>query len=320
MGKNAFLFTGQGAQYTGMGLDLYEKYAMFKNIFDEASEHLRTDLLNICSDSLELAKTHNTQSAIFTVSYGIYKLLEERDITPSCAAGFSLGEITSFAASEILNFTDALDLIKVRGEVMQAACEHKPGLMYSIVGADDALDALIEEVCENISKSTGYVIPANYNCPGQTVISGEAEAVEAAAKIFAEKKIRTVKLNVAGAFHSELMKYKQEKLAAFLETINFNAPKFDLYSNLTGKRFAFTDITNIKPFMTDYIPKQMSNPVRFRAELENMQNDGCGSFIEFIEIGAGRVLSGFVKRTCENAKFINIQDAGTFESAINAAN
>lgn len=310
MGKTAFLFTGQGAQYAGMGCDLYEKYDLFKNIFDEASEHLKINLNEICSDSnnTELAKTHNAQSAIFTVSFGIYKLLEEHGIKPDCAAGFSLGEITSIAASGILTFTNTLDLIKIRGEVMRTACEHNPGLMYGIIGADDAL---VEEVCENISKTTGYIIPANYNCPGQTVISGEANAVESAANIFAEKKIRTVKLNVAGAFHSELMKYNQNKLTEFLETINYNTPEFNLYSNLTGKQFDFTDKTNIKSFMTDYIPKQMSNPVKFRGELENMQKDGCETYIE---IGAGKVLTGFVKRTCENAEFINIQDVQTLEA------
>ena len=304
MSKTAFLFTGQGAQYANMGADLYQKYPAFKKIFDEAGEHLKTDLTKICSDESELAKTNNAQSAIFAVSFGIFKLLQERGISPNCAAGFSLGEITSLAAAEILNFTDALDLIKIRGEVMQSACEKNPGLMYSIIGADDSL---VEEICEN---TDGYVIPANYNCPGQIAISGEINAVEAAVKIFTEKKIRTVKLNVAGGFHSELMKYEQEKLIDFLETIKFSAPKFDLYSNLTGKRFDFTE--SIKSYMKEYIPMQMSNPVRFRAELENMQANGCE---EFIEIGAGRVLSGFVKRTCENAKFANIQDCATLESA-----
>ena len=318
MDKQAFLFTGQGAQFAGMGKDLYDKYNTFKNIFDEAGEHLKINLTDVCSDNLELAKTHNAQAAIFAMSYGIFKLLEEHDITPDCAAGFSLGEITSLAASGILNFKDTLDLIRLRGEVMQDACETFPGLMYSVIGADDKL---VEEVCESILlKTKNYVIPANYNCPGQVVISGDAEAVEEAVKIFADKKIRTVKLNVAGAFHSELMKcnsHKQFQFKEFLGTLNYNLPKFDLYSNLIGEKFVFrnehSSLNNIKSFMIDYIPKQMSNPVRFRTELENMSYNGCGLFIE---IGAGKVLSGFVKRTCENAKFVNVQDVETFETAI----
>jgi len=306
MAKTAFLFTGQGAQYAGMGQDLYAQYPAFRETFDIAGEHLKTNLLNICSDSAELAKTNNAQVAIFTMSYGLFKLFSENNIKPDCSAGFSLGEITSLAASGILDFKDALDLIKIRGKIMQKACEHNPGLMYSIIGADDAL---VEEICENIT--SGYVIPANYNCPGQIVISGETEAVETAVKIFAEKNLRTVKLNVAGAFHSNLMKYRLEELTQFLETLNFNKPQFDLYSNLTGEKFDFTE--NIKSFMIDYIPKQMSNPVRFRSELENMQSDGCG---RFIEIGAGKVLSGFVKRTCENAEFVSVQDVSSFEAAL----
>jgi len=309
MVKYAFLFTGQGAQYIEMGKDLYNKYDIFKKIFGETGEYLKINLLSICSDSIELAKTNNAQIAIFATSYGIYKLLEENNINPNCAAGFSLGEITSLAASEILNFKDALDLIKIRGEVMQAACEHTPGLMYSIIGAEDAL---IEEVCADITKTKSYVIPANYNCPGQIVISGEAAGVEEAVKIFADKKIRTVKLNVAGAFHSKLMKYKENELIDFLKTINFNPPKFDLYSNMTGNKFDFENCV-LKSFMIDYIPKQMSNPVRFRTELENMSADGCGLFIE---IGAGKALSGFAKRTCPNAEFTNIQDVETFEKAL----
>jgi len=312
--KTAFLFTGQGAQYEGMGKDLYEKYSSFKKIFDEASEHLKINLINICGDIQELSKTNNAQSAIFTVSYGIYRLLsDEYNIKPDFTAGFSLGEITSLCISGMLTFKNTLDLIKVRGEVMQTACEHKPGLMYSVIGA---ADETVEEVCENISSGGGgYVIPANYNCPGQVVISGESDAVEAAVKIFAEKKIKAIKLNVAGAFHSKLMQYRQDELIKFLDTLNFNAPEIDLYSNLTGGKFSFGN--NIKSFMTDYIPKQMSNPVKFRNELENLESDGCGLFIE---IGAGKVLSGLVKRTCKNARTENIQDAETLTSALELLN
>ena len=314
MKNHAFLFTGQGAQYAGMGKDLYEHKQIFKNIFDEANEHLKINLLNICSDSLELAKTHNAQAAIFTLSYGIYKLLETNNITPICAAGFSLGEITSLAASEVLFFTDALDLIKIRGKVMQDACEYTPGSMYSIIGAENNL---VEKIC---AETNGYVIPANYNCPGQIVISGETPAVEQAVKIFTEQKIRAVKLNVAGAFHTKLMRYKETELIEFLQTLNFNKPKFDLYSNLTGEKFDF-DSENIKEFMIDYIPKQMSNPVRFREELENIEKSGydlSNELCSFIEIGAGKTLTGFVKRTCmnETAASLYIQNLETLENAL----
>ena len=312
MGKTAFLFTGQGAQYAGMGIDLYEKYGAFRKIYNETSAHLNIDLIKISSDAAELAKTNNAQAAIFALSYGIYKLLRDNGAEPDCAAGFSLGEITALAASGVLSFTDTLDLIKIRGEAMQAACERRPGAMYSIIGADDGIEKTIEEIINQVRADTsGYITPANYNCPGQIVISGDAGALEEAAKIFAEKKIRAVKLNVAGAFHSDLMFYNQEKFADFLGTLKYNPPEFDIYSNYTGKKFEFGE--NIKSYLIDYLPKQMSGPVRFRAELENMAAGGCGLFVE---IGAGRALSGFVKRTCADAGFINIADAASLESEL----
>jgi len=303
--KTAFLFTGQGAQYAGMGKDLYDNYKIFKDVCDEAGEHLKFNIIDICSDADALTKTQNAQAAIFCISYGIYKLLQKK---PDFVAGFSLGEISSLAVSDILKFEDALSLIKMRGQVMDAACAHTPGAMCSIIGADDSL---VEQVCADVTANGGYLIPANYNCPGQLVISGETQAVESAVKIFAEKKIRAIKLNVAGAFHSKLMLYKQDELADFLKTIKFNMPRLEIYSNLTGDKFNIDGDINI--FMQDYIIKQMSNPVRFRDELENISNAGGGLFIE---IGAGKVLSGFVRRTCPESRFANIQDSQTFEEAL----
>jgi [acyl-carrier-protein] S-malonyltransferase len=314
MSKTSFLFTGQGAQYAGMGKDLYEKYDLFKQIIDEASAYLKINLPQIFESSTALEKTNNAQSAVFAVSYGIYKLLQNENIKPNAIAGFSLGEITSLAAAEILSFTDALDLIKERGRIMDEACTNVKGAMYSVIGAEDAA---IEEVCADIRKRGGYVIPANYNCPGQVVISGEIQSVEEAVKIFAGKKIRTIKLNVAGAFHSKLMEYKKEELAELLENLDFKKSNsdIDLYSNVTGNKFDFANISeaNIKSFMTDYIPKQMANPVKFREELENMDKSGCKLYIE---IGAGKVLSGLVKRTCKDSQIANIQDFQTLESVL----
>jgi [acyl-carrier-protein] S-malonyltransferase len=304
--KKAFLFTGQGAQYAGMGKDLYDNFPLFKNIFDEAGEHLKLNLLEICASNEELSETQNVQTGIFVISYGIFKLLEEQNIKPDFIAGFSLGEITSLAVSGILNFSDTLDLIKVRGQVMDEACKHKSGAMYSIIGAEDEV---VEEVCRSVD---GYVIPANYNSPGQVVISGETKAVEAAVAVFAEQKIRAIKLNVAGAFHTALMQYKQNDLADFLQTVKFNQPNVILYSNVTGNEFKIDG--DINAYMKDYILKQMSNPVRFKNELENIGKSDCDTFIE---IGVGKVLSGLVKRTCKNAKAVNIQDTADFESAIN---
>ncbi|MCL2159250.1 MAG: ACP S-malonyltransferase [Oscillospiraceae bacterium] len=308
MKKIAFLFTGQGSQFVNMGQNLYEKYEPFKNIFDIASKKLNINLIDICKDEKELKKTNNAQAAIFAMSYAIFKLLKNENIKPNAMAGFSLGEITALAASEIINFEDALELISIRGETMQKACEQNPGAMYSIIGAEEKQ---IEEVCETISQSHGYVTTANYNCPGQTVISGEIETANMAAKMLSEKKFRTIKLDVAGAFHSKLMETDHSKLIEYIKTLNFKKPIYEIYSNMTGKKFEFGE--NIKSFMIDYIPKHIISPVKFKTELENMNSDGYNTFVE---IGAGRVLSGFVKKTCENAMIINICDCATFEAAL----
>jgi [acyl-carrier-protein] S-malonyltransferase len=280
---------------------------------------MKINLKNICFDGdiAELSKTQNLQPAIVTISYGIYKLLEKENIIPSAAAGFSLGEMSAFASLGVLSFTDALNLVKIRGEVMEKACGHTSGAMYSIIGLDDTA---VENICAEIGANSGKcIIPANYNCPGQIVISGETEAVEIAAKIFAEKGARTVRLNVSGAFHSELMTRHGSfgSLADFLNTLDFNNTPTDFYSNISGKKINFSEdkITkqDLKAFMIDYIPKQMSSPVRFRAELENMELDGIDNFAE---IGVGKVLSGFIRRTCKNANFANIEDYQTFAKYI----
>ena len=306
--KTAFLFSGQGAQFVGMGCDLYEKYDTFKKIYEEAGEHLKIDLYKICSDEQTLSKTENAQAAIFAMSYAEYRLLGEHNIKPKYMAGFSLGEITSLAASGMLSFVETLDLISIRGKTMQKACNAADGAMFGIIGASDGE---VEEVCEAVSKKYGYVTPANYNCPKQIVISGESEAAEKAADILAEKKYKTVKLKVNGAFHSKLMKCGENEFAGFLKSLNLKKPEIDLYSNITGNKFDFGN--DIKSFMVDYIPNQMSSPVRFKNEIENISAEGCDMFVE---IGPGRTLSGFVKKTIEDAKFSNAQDVESFEKTI----
>lgn len=189
---------------------------------------------------------------------------------------------------------------------MEAACEHTKGAMCSIIGLDDAA---VEEICAN---TDGYVIPANYNCPGQLVISGEADSVERAAAACAEKGARTVKLNVSGAFHSKLMEYREsgedkDSLSEILQSFEFSPPSIDFYLNISGEKIPDTvkeNALNLRAFMVDYIVRQMSSPVKFRATLENMERDGVDNFIE---IGVGKVLSGFVRRTCKTAKFSNFE-------------
>lgn len=294
MKKIVYLFTGQGAQYVNMGKELYDNYKSVKNIYNQAGETLKKDFAKICfeSDLPELSRTMNLQPLIFIISAGILELLREKSITPSAVAGFSLGEITALYASDMLSFEDTLMLIKKRGEVMDAACEANPGTMYSIIGLDDG------KLNDILNKTDGYVIAANYNSPGQTVISGETEAAEKAASLALEAGAkRAIKLNVAGAFHSKLMNYKKEEFKEFLKTLSFKMPTIEFYSNLYGGKLNIE--SEVNNFMYNYIPEQMSNPVRFRHEIEELKLNGYDTFIE---IGVGKVLSGLVKRTAGEAE------------------
>lgn len=294
MNKIVYLFTGQGAQHVNMGKDLYINHESVRNIYNRAGETLKKDFAKICfeSDLSELSNTANLQPLIFIISAGILELLKSGSINPSAVAGFSLGEITALYASEMLSFEETLKLIKKRSEVMDSACAVTPGVMYSIIGLGD------EKLFEALNKVDGYVIAANFNSPGQTVISGEIEAAEKAANLALEMGAkRAIKLNVAGAFHSELMNHKKEEFKEFLKTLNFNMPKVEFYSNVYGKKLNIEGKVN--NFMYNYIPEQMSNPVRFRQETEELKANGYNTFIE---IGVGKVLSGLVKRTIVGAE------------------
>lgn len=309
MNKIVYLFTGQGAQYVNMGKDLYDNHKIVRDIYERASESLKTNFAKICFESElpELSKTANLQPLIFIISACILELLKEGSIKPSAAAGFSLGEITALYASGMLSFDDTLKLIKKRGEVMDSACEASPGAMYSIIGLAD------EKLNKALSEASGYVIAANFNSPGQTVISGDAEAAEKAAKAALEMGAkRAMKLNVAGAFHSALMNYKKDEFKEFLKSLNFNLPNIELYSNLYGGKLNIDG--GVNDFMYNYIPEQMSNPVRFRQETEELKADGYDTFIE---IGVGKVLSGLVKRTVDGVNIYSSETCADIEKIIN---
>ncbi len=280
---NAYVFPGQGAQFSGMGLDLYENSEIAKELFDKANDILGFEITKIMFEGTkeELTQTKVTQPAIFLHSVILSKVLGD-NFKPDMVAGHSLGEFSALVANETLNFEDALQLVYKRAMAMQKACELKPSTMAAVLGLEDAV---VEEVCESID---GIVVAANYNCPGQLVISGEVEAIEKACEILKEKGARrAMVLAVGGAFHSPFMEPAREELAAAIEATTFNTPKCPVYQNVTTK--AVTDPEEIKKNLI----AQLTAPVKWTQSVQNMINDGATSFTE---VGPGKVLSGLVKK------------------------
>ena len=279
----AFVFPGQGAQFVGMGKDLYENHALAKELFDKANEILGyriTDIMFEGTDE-ELKQTKVTQPAIFLHSV-ISALCLGEEFKPDMAAGHSLGEFSALTAASALSFEDGLRLVYARAMAMQKACEAQPSTMAAVIGlADD----VIERICD---ETEGVVVPANYNCPGQVVISGEVEAVKAAcAKLKEAGAKRALPLAVGGAFHSPLMEPARVELAAAIEATPFNRPICPVYQNVDAK--PYTEAADIKANLL----KQLTSPVRWTQTVMNMLQDGM---TEFVECGPGTVLTGLINR------------------------
>lgn len=289
----AILFPGQGSQAVGMGLEHYKSKPKFRSIIDEADELLGYSLSEIMFEgpSDELVQTKYTQPAIFVHSYALFQIL---DLKPDVVAGHSLGEFSALASAGALDFDSALELVSLRGNEMQKAGNENPGTMAAIIGMDDEA---VDNICEQASEAIGRpVVPANYNCPGQLVISGDVDAVHKAIDIAKEKGCRLAKiLPVSGAFHSPLMKPAFEALQVKLENTKFMRPHCKVYSNYTAE--ASRDETVLK----ENVLRQLVNPVRWTQTLLNMENYGIDTFIE---VGPGNVLQGLVKRTLKD---VNIE-------------
>lgn len=289
--SKAFLFPGQGSQFIGMGKDHYESNPEFAKYVDQANSVLGIDLKSIMFEGPEekLKQTEYTQPAIFLHSVALFSTL---DAKPDMVAGHSLGEFSALVACGALDFEDALKIVRRRGELMQAAGSQNPGTMAAIIGMDDEA---VEKVCNEASiKSGKEVVAANYNCPGQLVISGYIEAVEKAVELAKEQGARmAMMLPVSGAFHSSLMQPAFDGLKEQLENIDITVPMCAIYSNYTAK--ATTDTEEIRSNLLD----QLLNPVRWTQTLNNMMEDGASSFTE---VGPGKVLQGLVKRTNRKAE------------------
>lgn len=287
----AFLFPGQGSQSLGMGYELFEQYPEARARFETANELLDVDLLTLMfglDSSLddpedELKQTAITQPALYTHSLAAMAVLEANDVAPDMVAGHSLGEYSALAASGALSFEDGLRVVRRRGELMAEAGHRRPGAMAAIMGGDDAD---VESACKSASEEgDGVVQPANYNAPGQIVISGDEEAVERAT---ARIKGRAIPLPVSGAFHSPLMEYAREGLGEVLQSVSIDEPGCPVYLNVTAQ--PTTDPAEIRKQLIE----QLLSPVRWAQLLRQMEADGAE---RFIEVGAGDVLRGLVGRT-----------------------
>ncbi len=278
----AYVFPGQGAQYPGMGKDLYENSAEARALFEKANDILGFDITKIMFEGEveDLKQTKVTQPAIFLHSVLLAKTV--KDFKPDMVAGHSLGEFSALVANGTLTFEDGLQLVYKRALAMQKACEIEPSTMAAIVGLDDNI---VEEICASIED---VVVPANYNCPGQLVISGSITGIDKACEILTEKGAkRALKLVVGGAFHSPLMEPAREELAAAIEATTFSTPVCPVYQNVSAQ--AVSDPSVIK----ENLIAQLTAPVKWTQIVQNMIADGATSFTE---IGPGKVLQGLVKK------------------------
>lgn len=304
MANIALLFPGQGAQYVGMGKSFFENYSTAAAYFTRANQILGYSISDICFYGPEdiLMRTEHCQPAIFLVSWVAFKLLTEQipDIPWTATAGLSLGEITALTAASVFSFEDGLWVVKERANAMQKACELSPGAMAAVIGLSIEQ---IHYICDKYG-----IMPANYNCPGQVVVSGDREALHKAVEEFRTAGARrVVLLPVAGAFHSPLMEPAANRFKEVLRTVAVNIPSKYVYSNVTARAHeAPSDIVN-------RLVEQLVSPVKWEQTIQNLIADG---YDVFIELGPGSVLSGFIKRINPNVRVTNVEDLASLNRAV----
>lgn len=297
--RTVFMFSGQGAQYAGMGKELYQKYSVAKKIFDCADEVLGYSIKDICfQDEAKLGETEFAQPAILTMSIAALEVLKEQGVRAEMTAGLSLGEYSAYVASGAMNFEEAVALVQKRGKFMAEAVPSGEGAMYAIIGLDTEL---VEKACEEaVEEGLGLAVPANYNAPGQIVIAGAAKAVEKAAKLAKEKGAKmAVRLKVSGPFHTKMLQPAADRLEPELKKMHIEPMKIPVFTNVDAKEVASEK--DIIPILT----RQICCPVRFSDIIQNMHERGADTFIE---LGPGKALCGFVKRTLKGVTILNVED------------
>lgn len=301
MSKIAFVFPGQGAQYIGMAQDFYNTMPECKETFDKATELLGFDMAELCFEENErLDKTEYTQAAILTATIAILKAVGKTGIKADITAGLSLGEYCALVANSALSFEDAVQLVRKRGIFMEHEVPDGKGTMAAILGLQSDV---IESICNEIQKEQGNPVqPANYNCPGQIVISGEKNAVLAAGEKLKEAGARrVVELKVSGPFHSDMLKGAGEKLAGELKNVTFSDMSIPYVTNVTA---SILDKETTAEQIKELLKVQVSSAVKWQQSIENMINSGVDTFIE---IGPGRTLSGFIRKIDRTKKVLNIE-------------
>jgi [acyl-carrier-protein] S-malonyltransferase len=305
--KVAFVFPGQGSQYVGMGKDLHGNFEEVRKIYNEASNSLGYDIakLSFNGPQEELNKTIRTQPALLTASFSAYKIIFSKGITPFCMAGHSLGEYSAVVAAGVIPFKAAIEVTEKRGRYMQEAVSEGKGLMAAILGLERSE---VDEICKSIS--SGYVSPANYNCPGQIVVAGEKTAVEKAMKRAEDAGAkRAMPLSVSVPSHCKLMEEASKKLSALFEGVELSPAKIPIVNNADAVFLKQPD--EIKKSLI----KQLSTPLLWEDSVQIMIKNGVDTFIE---VGPKKVLSGLIKRISKDVRVLNVEDTKTLTETVNA--